>query len=170
MEIIQVSSREEFSELISTETIVDFSAEWCAPCRMIEETLKKVKLPVKVARVDIDELKEIAEEYGIQAVPTLIYFKDGKEVDRITGALNPKELGNWVKLVLGKREFSREKYVRRLREVANAHIDLGIDLLMFSAWVASNDVDMAAIKRKIERLPEVVRRVAEGVLDEVRVS
>ena len=170
MEIAQISNEEEFYELISTEAIVDFSAEWCAPCKMIEETLRRVKLPVKVARVDIDQLRDVAEEYGIQAVPTLIYFKDGKEVDRITGALDPKELGNWVKLVLGKREFSREKYVRRLREVANAHIDLGIDLLILSAWIASNDVDLAAIKQRIGKLPEVVRRVAEGVLDEIRVS
>ena len=69
--------------------IVDFFAPWCGPCKMlapvIEEVSESYDGKVKVCKVDIDESDEISSKYGVQSVPTLIFFKDGAEIDRSVG-------------------------------------------------------------------------------------
>ena len=73
---------------------VDFWAEWCGPCRMVgpavEQIGKIMAGKVKVAKLNVDENQEIAMKYGVQSIPSLILFKDGKEVARTIGAA-PKE-------------------------------------------------------------------------------
>lgn len=70
-------------------TLVDFWATWCGPCRMLTPIIGKVATTLdgkaKVAKVNIDEAPSTTEEFGITAVPTIIVFKDGVEVDRISG-------------------------------------------------------------------------------------
>src|SRR5574344_1872642 len=69
--------------------LVDFFATWCGPCKMlspiVEQVAQEMGDKVNIARVDIDEAMEIAQEYGIMSVPTLILFKDGAEVTRSIG-------------------------------------------------------------------------------------
>jgi thioredoxin 1 len=68
--------------------LVDFGAEWCAPCRALKptlESLSKERTDVEFAVVDIDESDKLAAEYHIMAVPTLAVFKAGKLLDRISG-------------------------------------------------------------------------------------
>ena len=76
--------------------IIDFGAEWCGPCRMIapnfEEAANELKGKVKFGRVDVDEGKEIAEKFRIMAVPTLIFFKNNKNVERISGLMGKEEI------------------------------------------------------------------------------
>ncbi len=73
--------------------LVDFGATWCGPCRMlapiVEELAAEYQGRLKVGTVDIDEAQGVAREFGIMSVPTIIFFKDGRAVDRITG-LQPK--------------------------------------------------------------------------------
>ncbi len=73
---------------------VDFWAEWCGPCRMVgpavEQIGKIMAGKVKVAKLNVDENKEIAMKYSVQSIPSLILFKGGKEVARTIGAA-PKE-------------------------------------------------------------------------------
>ncbi len=70
--------------------VVDFFAEWCMPCLMlapvVEELSEKMK-KIRFGKVNIDDSKDLAEEFAVMSVPTLIVFKDGKEVDRIVGSL-----------------------------------------------------------------------------------
>ena len=74
--------------------IVDFWAIWCAPCSMVapilEEIAKEYDGKVKVGKVNVDNEIKTANEYGIQNIPTIMIFKQGKEVERIIGAL-PKD-------------------------------------------------------------------------------
>jgi thioredoxin 1 len=76
--------------------LVDFWAEWCGPCRVmgyvLEEFAQEIGESATVAKVNVDEQSEIASRYGIQSIPTIIIFKDGKEVDRVMGAVPKKVL------------------------------------------------------------------------------
>jgi thioredoxin 1 len=89
--------------LKSTEPVlVDFHAEWCGPCKAMAPALEQVaaemKGKVKVVKVDVDQNPEITTKYRIQAMPTLMIFKDGKVAAQNVGALvQKKKLEDWVK-------------------------------------------------------------------------
>src|SRR3989338_1402527 len=69
--------------------LVDFWAEWCGPCRMVGPIVEKIgeefKGKLKVGKLNVDENSQTPQEYGVQGIPTLIFFKSGKEVTRIVG-------------------------------------------------------------------------------------
>lgn len=81
-------------------TVVDFHAEWCGPCRMLAPVLEQVAEEVQgkatVAKVDIDSEQKTATEFQITSVPTLILFKDGKEVNRLIGLRNADAVKEFV--------------------------------------------------------------------------
>ncbi|OIW03514.1 hypothetical protein TanjilG_31027 [Lupinus angustifolius] len=69
--------------------VVDFTATWCGPCRFIAPIFAEIakKTPeVTFLKVDVDELKTVAEEWGVEAMPTFLFVKEGKVVDKVVGA------------------------------------------------------------------------------------
>ena len=100
-----------FNEVINSgETVlVDFSAEWCGPCKMMVPILKElksqVKDDVKIIKVDIDKQPQIASEYQISDVPTLMIFKNGEVKWRQSGVLPAHQLRSVLERV-GGSQFS----------------------------------------------------------------
>ncbi len=87
--IKKLSSNDFKSTIEQGVTLVDFFAEWCAPCRMLvpilEEIAEQVQGKIQLCKVDIDQAQDIISELQVTSVPTLILFKDGKEVNRTVG-------------------------------------------------------------------------------------
>jgi thioredoxin 1 len=85
------------TEVLDSETpvLVDFWADWCGPCRMIAPSVKEIAEEysemLKVGKVDVDDNPAVPGRYGIVGIPTLMLFKNGEVVERITGA-KPKDL------------------------------------------------------------------------------
>jgi thioredoxin 1 len=70
------------------QSVVEFGAPWCAPCKALEPTLKAIateRSAVKIYKIDADENPEAAERYGVRGLPTILFFKDGELVDRLVG-------------------------------------------------------------------------------------
>ncbi|KAI8880809.1 thioredoxin [Backusella circina FSU 941] len=81
----------EFQKLINENelVVVDFHASWCGPCKLIAPKLKKFAeehTNIVFAKVDVDDVADVAAEYAIRAMPTLLYFKNGAKVDEVVGA------------------------------------------------------------------------------------
>ncbi len=87
-----------FGDLIRSgkPVLVDFSAEWCGPCKMMAPVLKQAKQAIgdaaSIVKVDVDKNPEVAAYYNISGVPTLIVFKDGEIKWRQSGVVQAKEL------------------------------------------------------------------------------
>lgn len=93
-------NEENFRNDISNDLVlVDFFATWCGPCKMLGPVLEDLandRSNLKIVKIDVDENENLAREYGVMSVPTLILFKNGKMIDKKIGFL-PKELiANWV--------------------------------------------------------------------------
>ncbi len=97
MEIIHLEKQENFKDLINEDKIlIDFFATWCGPCKMLGQVLEKVESNLKVVKVDTDEFEDLAREYGVMSIPTLVLIEKGKEIKRNIGFLDKNTLENFL--------------------------------------------------------------------------
>lgn len=91
------------AEVINSDmpVVVDFFALWCGPCRVMNPIIEDIAAEfagvVKVGKLNIDDFEDLANQYRIEALPTLLFFKDGKEVDRIGKLVSQKSLAQKIK-------------------------------------------------------------------------
>ena len=75
--------------------LVDFFATWCGPCQMLGSVLEKIansRAEFDIAKIDVDQMPELAVEYGVEVVPTMVIFKDGKVMKTMEGCRSENEI------------------------------------------------------------------------------
>lgn len=102
MSVVTITKGNFEEEVLNSEgtVLIDFWAAWCAPCKMLSPVIDEVAEEVsgiKVGKVNIDEERELAMQFNVMSIPTLLVFKAGKETDRSVGVI-PKEE---IKALLG---------------------------------------------------------------------
>src|SRR5689334_13568450 len=98
MELLTVTDSSFQQQVLDSDkpVLIDFWAEWCAPCRLIEPIVKEIATEyegkLSVAKCDVDANQDIAINYGIRSIPTLMIFKGGKVVEQLIGAVPKKQI------------------------------------------------------------------------------
>ncbi|RDI70613.1 thioredoxin [Halopelagius longus] len=93
---VHVESADHLDELVSDNDVVlvDYYADWCGPCKMLEPTVEEIaaETDAAVLKVDIDELQELAQEQGIRSVPTLQFYHNGDQAKQVIGVQDKDDL------------------------------------------------------------------------------
>ena len=102
MEILRVTSENFEEEVLKSEktVLIDFYADWCGPCKMLApiiEDIAKENEEIKVVKVNVDDAQDLAVEYQIMSIPTIVIIKEGQETNRNIGIASKTDIMNMVK-------------------------------------------------------------------------
>lgn len=102
MKIIKITSANFEEEVLNSDkmVLIDFYAEWCGPCKMLAPTIEELAKEnenIKIAKINVDDEKDLALEYQIMSIPTVVAIKNGQEIDRSIGLVSKSKLENMIK-------------------------------------------------------------------------
>jgi thioredoxin len=90
--------------------VVDFYASWCGPCRVLAPLLEQLAAglsgKVKFAKLNVDDVPEVAGRYGITGVPTLMLFREGEAADQVVGLASPRALKAWLENITAEKALT----------------------------------------------------------------
>lgn len=97
MKVLKIAADNFKKEVLeeSKTVLIDFYADWCGPCKMLAPVLEEIakeKTNTKFVKINVDDAQELAMEYNVMSIPTLVVIKNGKEVNRVVGLVNKSEL------------------------------------------------------------------------------
>ena len=98
MSVLNVTSENYESEVLKSEktVLIDFYADWCGPCKMmspvIDEIAEEMKETVKVGKINVDENQDLAMEYGVMSIPTIVVIKNGEVQKTFVGVTDKEEI------------------------------------------------------------------------------
>ena len=92
-------NNEDFKELTKNKVLVDFYASWCGPCKMLSPVLDNLsnEVDIDIIKIDVDKHNELAREYGVMSIPTLILFNNSVEIKRTLGFMDKEKLKEFIK-------------------------------------------------------------------------
>lgn len=100
--VIEVNSENFENEVLKSEktVLIDFYADWCGPCQMLSPIVEQVASEndnIKVVKINVDNAQDLAMDYGVMSIPTLVVIKDGQEANRVVGLVSKSEVEKLVK-------------------------------------------------------------------------
>ena len=96
--MVKYLENENFKEVIGEGVwVVDFYADWCGPCKMMEPIMEEIANEIKVYKVNVDDNQELAEKYGVISIPCIVKFNSGKDVDRSIGLKSKDAMLDFIK-------------------------------------------------------------------------
>ena len=104
--MVKTATNATFAELLATDkpVVVDFWAVWCGPCRMlsptVDEIAEKYEGKVEVVKCNVDECQDIAVQYGIFSIPTLLFFKNGELRDHTVGVVSKSKIESIIESLI----------------------------------------------------------------------
>ncbi len=102
MEVLKVTSKNFEEEVLKSEktVLIDFYADWCGPCKMLSPIIEAVaneNEEIKVVKINVDNEQDLAIEYQVMSIPTIVVIKNGKETNRTVGVVDKNQIEKMVK-------------------------------------------------------------------------